>query len=241
MLGKVYHILSIVGIATMLAWMAFFGYLVLFEGLDAERSKTIGAVLRGELDDYWEQQAAAQQADSETAMADTEPNPPDAPQEDAKTPSSEEVQAQRQEQSLRGHLLDQQIRVLRSQKELVDQALQELLGREEKFKQDVARFETLRTESIAALREEGFQQELEYLSSLKPDQAKEHLIRTWEKHPQDAVRLFKELDVDRGKRILERMKTPEELEIMSALLEQLRLQEFGSGVASGKADDASAP
>jgi hypothetical protein len=81
---------------------------------------------------------------------------------------------------------------------------------------------------------------VEYVAGLAPAQAKEHVLRLWKKQPADAVRLFMQLDVGRGKRILAQFKTPEELETMSQLLEQLRLQEppeqaEGSGTTTGLA------
>ena len=69
---------------------------------------------------------------------------------------------------------------------------------------------------------------------------KEHVVRVWQKHQADAVRLLRAVGVSKGQRILEQFKTPEEIDTMHQLLEQLRLQgteelTAGSGTTSGDA------
>jgi hypothetical protein len=105
--------------------------------------------------------------------------------------------------------------------------MMELVTREENFTSRVDQWKLERAQLDAQDREEGFQQELEYVQNLAPDQAKEHLVRTWDKQPADAVRLMRALPVNKGKRILAELKTEAELEILHELLEQFRMQDYG--------------
>jgi len=100
--------------------------------------------------------------------------------------------------------------------------------------------ERQRTETAA--REDGFKKELEYVSNLKPAQAKEYLIRVWQRQKADAARLLSEIEESRGRRILEQFKTPEELQIMTDLLERIRLQGTeGHANASRMTEGAAVP
>ena len=90
--------------------------------------------------------------------------------------------------------------------------------------------------------DEGFKRELEYVGKLSPKQAKEHITRTWKKHPIDAVRLFMKLNTSKGKAVLEQFRTPEEIEIMHELLEQIRFQDMKKdALASGKTTGDASP
>jgi hypothetical protein len=123
--------------------------------------------------------------------------------------------------------VEHQVDVMEHQQELLQAALMELVNSEEQFDSKVDRWQRERAQLDAQDREAGFQQELEYVQNLAPDQAKEHLVRTWEKHRADAVRLMRALPVNKGKRILAELKTEAELEILHELLEQFRLQDYG--------------
>ena len=60
------------------------------------------------------------------------------------------------------------------------------------------------------------------------ENAKEHIVRTWEKNKADVVRLFMAIPSRKGKRIMAELKSPKELELLHELLEQLRFQETDS-------------
>jgi hypothetical protein len=229
-LAKLYNGLAILAIATTLAVGAFVGLLFGSERLTGQRIETIAAVLRGEYDD-----AAADAATTQPAEHGGAARP-------SGTRSAEQVRQALVGEQLRRAALERAARDVAARQELLDHAMQYLLTSQEQLEQDQAAWREKKRKETEALRDAGFQQELRLVSKLSPKLAKEHVVRSWQKHKADAVRLLQALSESKGQRILEQFKTPEEIDIMHQLLEQLRLQgtdEFaaGSGTTSGDAPD----
>jgi hypothetical protein len=230
MLAKLYNGLAILAIATTLAVGAFVGLSFGSGRLTGERIETIAAVLRGEYDD-----AAGDAATTQPVERDGAVRP-------SGTRSAEQVRQALVSGQLRRAALERAARDVAARQELLDHAMQHLLSRQEKFEQDRSAWTEQRRKETEALRDVGFQQELRLVGRLSPKLAKEHVIRSWQKHKADAVRLLRALNESKGQRILEQFKTPEEIDIMHQLLEQLRLQgtnelAAGSGTTSGDAPD----
>jgi hypothetical protein len=169
-------------------------------------------VLRGDSPEAEE----AQPADAE----DTEDQEPEA-EPTSQSASAEEIRQQRRDEQLRRALSERAYRDLIAQRELLDRALQELVISEERFEAQKTAWQTALEQRRGAARDAGFDKELQYVAKLPPKQAKEHLVLKWKKHPADAVRLLAALPTSTGKRVLEQLKTPDEIQIMHELLEQL--------------------
>jgi hypothetical protein len=225
---KLYNLLAIVSMATVLATGGFCGYLGWSGRLSAERLETIAAVLRGEIDP--------------NSRSVTE-QPTTAPAKEASgTDAATEAKADRSERSLRSLRLERARRDIEARQRLLDQTLHMVMTKQEALTEQEAVAVTQTEKPETAEPDRGFEQELEYVSGLDPKQAKEHLVYEFKKHPADAVRLLSSLDVSRGKRILAQLKTPDELQIMSQLLEQLRLQNVdGYAKESGTTAGAASP
>ena len=228
MLAKIYNTLAILAIATVLALGGFIGLLYGTGRLTPERIETVVAVLRGELDDREAERFSEQPVQEEDA------GPPAAGHAPAQT------QPARSADRLWQASLERAARDVAARQELLDHALQHLLVQQEKLAQEQAAWGQQKRRDVEAIRDEGFKDEVRIVAKLSPKLAKEHVVRAWRKHKTDAVRLLRALDVGKSQRILEQFKTPEEIEIMHQLLEQLRLHgadqlAAGSGTSSGDA------
>lgn len=210
MIAKLYNVVAMISIATVLAVGGFAGWLGVSGRLNAARLQTVAKVLRGELDQAAEPQAEPAVAESESAAPSGQ--------------SLERVRAARQRDQLHELMIERAQKDLAARQELLDQTLQNLLNEQEQVVSKPAKVSETREKPAMVDHDAGFRQELELISGLQPKQAKEHMVRMWKKQPADAVRLMSQLDPARGKRILAQFKTSEELEIMSQLLEQMRLQ-----------------
>ncbi len=227
-MSKLYNLLAIFAISSLLASTGVLGYLVGAGKLSPLRAELIARVLRGELDappPPASQPAASQPAEEEPRRART----------------ADEVREMRRMEHLESLRLERARRDLAAQKELLDQALAHLVSEQEGLVKQRDEFEARRKRLAEADKDVGFQRELQYIAGLQPKQAKEHLLRSWAKQPADAVRLMMKLDVSKGKRILEQFKTPQEIETMHELLEQVRRQDSESdlaksGTARGEAE-----
>lgn len=231
MMAKLYGMLAIFSIATMLALGGLGTFLYGSGKINAGRLDTIAAVLRGELDE------SEQEPPEEAAVA--EENQRD---ESGRAQSAEEVRAARHQSHLRMQMLERARRDMAAQRRLLDQSLQYLIEKEERVTQQHSDFTEQQKQLTEEVQDIGFERELEYVAGMPPKQAKEHIIYTWNKRRADAVRLFMRLEVSKGKRILKEFKTPEESRIRSQLLEQLRTQEpEESANESGKTDGTTTP
>ncbi|MFQ5804917.1 MAG: hypothetical protein ACE5I3_00540 [Phycisphaerae bacterium] len=210
MLGKLYHALAVISIAVVLAGGALFGLLYGTGRLTPERVKTIARVLRGELDEVEQ---------AEVAAAGNQPS--EGGEQGPRSASAEEIRQQRRDSQLRRALGERAYRDLISQRELLDQVLQHLITKQERFQEERATAKAALERRLGAALDDGFEKERQYVASIAPKQAKEHLVLKWKKHPADAVHLLNALPLSKGKRILEQLKTPEEIQIMHELLERL--------------------
>lgn len=249
MMTRIYNLVTTIALATMLAIGGFGAFLVASGKLNATRMERIAQVLRGELDEPAPEDPNTKTAPSSNADANVEADPVenamDAPVADlvpAGAPSAEEVRMIRRRDHLQSLVLERTRRDIEAQRRLLEQALHTVVTEQETLEEQRETFSENREKLMAEDQDRGFEQELEYIAGLAPKQAKEHLVFVYKKSPADAVRLLMHLDVGRGKRIMAQFKTPEELQIMSQLLEQLRVQsEQGSVNASGKTTDGTQP
>jgi hypothetical protein len=229
MIGKLYNALAVVAIATLLSAGGLLGFLCGTGRLSAGRLERIAAVLRGELD------AVDPKQPSEPAAAS-------AAIEGGAGSTGALAQRGRRADYLRGLAIERARRDVQARQQLLDQALHELLSNQETLASEKQVVAEQRKKLASPGPDKGFEQELEYVSGLAPKQAKEHLLRAFKKQPADAIRLLMNMDVGRGKRIFAQFKTPEELEIMSQLLEQLRVQNVdGYASESGTTDGKASP
>lgn len=224
-MSKLYGLLSILSIATVLATGSFCAYLV-FEGkLNGERVEKIAAVLRGELD-----MAAASQPTSAPASQPME-------EETHVRRSAEELKAHKREERLQRAILDRAAADTKAQRDLLNQALQELVQREEKLQSEKTAWDDQRKKMTEQAQDAGFEKELALVSKLPAKQAKEHLLLTWQQQKADAVRLLNALKPSTAQAILKELKTPEEAAVLHELLEQLRLSNSkDADVGSGKTE-----
>jgi hypothetical protein len=228
-LTKLYNLLSVLAIATLLAGGGFSAFLFGTGRLNADRVNQIGAVMRGELDQPPQSQPASQPASDEAPAS-------------GHTRSAEETGSARQDDRLHAHLLERATRDLEAQKRLVDQSLQYLLNEEEQFSHQQGQWTAEQKSNSAKTMDEASQKQLELFAGLQPQQAKDHIVRLWSTKRSDALALVMQLDVGKTKRILAQMKTPEEQKILSELLEQLRTKEpNGDALPSGKTTGDAAP
>lgn len=230
MLAKLFNTVATLALATVLAGGGFIGYLFGTGKLNTARVELVADVLRGQLDELPDPHAVV------TTQPTTQ-----AAREAPRAPTEDEVRELRKREHLERLATERAVRDLEAQQRLLDQALQHVLQEQEKLALDKSEFAKQREKIKVAAHDEGFQKELELVSGLAPRQAKEHIVRLWEKQPADAVRLMNAMDEGRARRILEQFKTPAELSIQTDLLEQIRLQGMeGNAEQSGMTGGAAA-
>jgi hypothetical protein len=223
MLSKLYNLVAIPSIALLLAGSGFLGYLGYSGKLTGERLEEIAAVLRAGKDD--------KAADAADDGADASGN---AAQTGGGAQSADAIREARRQSQLRRAVLERAASDASARKALVDQSLQHLVTLQERFEIQKAEWVRQKAALAAEARDRGFKKELEYLEKLPPKQAKEHVLRSWEKHKADAVRLFMAMAPRTGQRILEELKSPKELEVLHELLEQLRLADVDQFAAESR-------
>lgn len=228
MLGRLVNITGLLALALVLAGAGFGGYLYGTGRLNAQRVDLLAAVLRGELDDH----AAGDQAEQAGDAA--------APEE-VRARSGEEVRAQRKREHLERLEIERALADLGAQRRLLDTAMHEIVQAQEQLTAERQDFRHEKVEVRDQAYEEGFRQELGIVASLKPAQAKEHLVRVYRSRPNDAVRLLQALEERQVTRILEQFKSPAELDIQTDLLERIRTQGMQGYATSGTAEGDAAP
>lgn len=229
MIGRLYGILAFVSLAAMLAVGGLAGYLFATGKLDGKRMEQIAGVLRGEDDD----KAATSQPTSSPTSGPTTANA---------VRSADELRAKHREEQMRRALTERATRDLAAQKQLLDAATHELITRTEQFDREKKAWTGEQQKMRDEVRDEGFERELKYVSKLSPRQAKDHLVKTWQKSKADAVRMLAALNPSAGQRILEQLKSAEEQQILHELLEQLRNQDVDvRATGQGKATAAANP
>jgi hypothetical protein len=242
---RLFNALGVFAVATLLAVGGFVGFLFGTGRLSAARVELLAAVLRGELDGVAGGAPAAASQPADATSPPVEGSLPRFVEErlatDLKNLSPE---ARRRRVELERLRLERAAADMEARRSLLEQTLQHVIAEQERLEAEKAALlalqERQRTETAA--REDGFKKELEYVSNLKPAQAKEYLIRVWQRQKADAARLLSEIEESRGRRILEQFKTPEELQIMTDLLERIRLQGTeGHANASRMTEGAAVP
>lgn len=215
MISKIFNLLAVVSIATLLALGGMAGFLFGSGRLTQPRIDKIAAVLRGELD--------ADAAEPETAATT---QTVDADGGVRRRRSADAIKFARDSDERRTAILERAEADVRAQRDLLNQALQNLVNSQESFDRDKEQWQKRREKLSSEQQDEGFRKELAYVKKLSAKQAKMHIIETWKKHPADAVRIFNALKPREGQRIFDEFKTPEEYRIMHELLEQLRNQDL---------------
>lgn len=214
MIGKLYNLLAIFAVATLLSTSGFVGVLCVTGKLTVPRWNLILEVLRGRHDDL------AEPPDSSQPVA------ADRPAQSGITSAAEDATQVIREQRILAQLqratIERAARDVAARQALLNQSVQQLIAMQEQHERDKAAFAEQQARAGNKLRDEGFQRELAYLTGLSPRMAKDHVMRSWSKQKADVVRIFTALEPAKGKRILEQFKTPEELAIVHELLEQLR-------------------
>jgi hypothetical protein len=228
--ARIYDALAIIALSTLLSTSGLAAYLFSVGRLNVERLETIAAVLRGE--------SLVAPGAAEAAAAPPPPSSQPALAQAEGAPTAEELREARRRGHIESLRLERARRDLEAQQRLLQLAMQQLIAEQESFTLQKSDFEQQRERLLKAELDEGFAKELEYVSGLPPKLAKEHILRSWEKHPVDAVRLFMRIDAGRGKRILEQFKSPAELRIMHELLERVRLSGATQAPAPAPAADA---
>jgi len=209
MIARLYSALAVFSVATFLAVSGFVGFLLGSGRLDRQKLELIAAVLRGE-------------PITRSPHTTSRPATADEPQ------ALHRPSVERQRDDLRYHLLCRAQEDLKAQKRLLDQAMQHLLSEQDQFARQKEQWQQQQQRLTSQVKEAGTEREVEVVAGLAPKLAKEHIIRLWNRNKADAVALVMQLDVNKTRRILAQMKTPEEQKIMSELLEQLRLAQLES-------------
>ncbi|MEP0846848.1 MAG: hypothetical protein HRF50_08515 [Phycisphaerae bacterium] len=217
-MSKLYDVLAVLSVSTVLALVGVVGVMYGQGRLDSENVNKIAEILRGE-----DAAATSQPTASQPAEAANEPKVPVAAGPTSR--STDELREQRSAERLRRAALERATEDLLAQKRLIDQALQELITREEALESEKSAWIEQQKKLREEIQDEGFERELQFVAKLAPKQAKEHVLRIWKKCPADAVRLFNALKVSTGQQILAQFKSAEELDILHELLEQIRRQE----------------
>ncbi|TWT45436.1 hypothetical protein RAS1_18610 [Phycisphaerae bacterium RAS1] len=237
-MAKIYQLLAVVGIANLLAGGGVIGYLVATGKLTPQRLEHMAAALRGEAEPAGVSTSQPASAPADHATDDEVGAARSAGHADAHgVRPGETVDLRRRHAQLESLLLERARQDIAARQRLLDSSLQTLMSKAEEFEAGKVSWQQQRKKLTEADSDAGFLREVEYVSGLSPRLAKEHLSRTWASHQPDAVRLFMKLSVAKGKKILEQMKTPDELKLMHELLEQLRLARVeGYADTSGKTD-----
>lgn len=232
---RLYQLVAVAGIAVLLALGAFAGYLAATGRLTIERLERVAAVLRGE-DENAAHDALSAVADAH-ASATTQPAA-----EPGRGPSAAELRRARLAEHMQRATLERAAADLQARQALLNQSMQHLIQLQEQFGTEKTAWLAQKKKLTDVANDGGFQRELAYVTKLQPKYAKEHVVRTWQKQKADAVRLFMALEPSKGQRILEQLKTPEELQIMHELLEQLRAADVDNYVTgSGRTSSHATP
>lgn len=212
-------------VATLLGVGGFAGYLVGSGHLTGPRVGLIASVLRGELDTWKPGEAEEPHAESQPAETTTQPA-------HKLAPAAHAADARERAETLETMRLERAQADLEARQRLLEQVLANVKDLHAQLERDRDTMKLSREKADAEAVSEGFKKELDYISTLKPALAKEHLLRVWSQSRADAVRIMVNIDEGRGKRILEQFKTPEELQVMTGLLEQIRMN--GSSTTAEK-------
>ncbi|MGE3180877.1 MAG: hypothetical protein AB7N71_04545 [Phycisphaerae bacterium] len=234
-MNKILQLCGMVGAVTLLMLVGFGGFLVATGKVSADKLDKIGKILRDE-----NIVEAQEVSDDAQQVPTSQPTEDETDENLIEVPTTEQVDQQRMRDHLTGLRLARAKQDVAARQDLLRQAQQALIQQQEEFEANKSRWLTQREKIEADARDDGFERELSYVANLSPKLAKEHIVRTWQKQPLDALRLFNALKLAKGKKILEQFKTDEEVNVMHQLLERLRLQgtSESSAAESGMSSDA---
>ena len=111
-MGKLYNVLAVFSVGSMLALVGFGVFLVMSERLTPARAELLAAVLRGELDD-WDRGQPTSQPVASTSQ----------PASGVRGQSAEEVRAARRQDHLRHQMLERALRDVEARQRLLDHCL----------------------------------------------------------------------------------------------------------------------
>jgi predicted phosphatase len=104
---------------------------------------------------------------------------------------------------------------------MVQAARLQVMRQREELQKDRAQWQQQRKEMLAAAQQDGTQKELEYLSSIKADQA---LVLLMAKPEPQAARILMAMETRKGKKIIESCKTVDQTDWIKRILELIREQ-----------------
>ena len=212
MLTKLFNLIAVMSIATLLAVGSLGGYLYGTGKVTPQHLRWMLEVARGDHDE----QLAPEDA--------TDPNAPVTAEQEQVLLREKRTETLRDRIRAK-NLLDAQVeRALKNvvaRQELLDQAMQELINKQEALASSRDQWQKQRKQLINADQEAGFKDELDTVSNLEASQAKAHLLMKYDAEPAEAVRLLRAMPMAKRKRILAELKSPQELKLMHELLEQL--------------------
>jgi flagellar motility protein MotE (MotC chaperone) len=215
MLSKLIQIAGMIALATLLGAGGFGGYLYATGQLDADRIETLAKVLRGELDGLAEGgDGDSDRVEGGDAESQGEPT----------RRSAEEADARRRRENLESLRTERAHADVKARLDLLDQAMLAVAKEHERLTEREEDFAKQREKHDETVFDAGFHQELELVSKMKAETAKDHIVSVWQRSPDIAVRLISELSLRKKAEIIERFRTPEEAQIRTELLEQVRIQ-----------------
>jgi len=221
MLKSLYQLVALIAIVHLLVLVGLVGYLVATGQLDAERVQAIAAVLRGE-------------SPIQPGVATTRPSVP----QTQPVPEASPVQVARalEQDEIARRLFEQRRREIEDRLNLARAIRLDVIRRQEQLEAERERFHR---EVLQQYQHDGFQKELELLSSVSSKKAKAILMS---KQDAEVVRLLMAMDVRTGKKIIDACKTPEEMSWISRILERIqKLQEDRSARPGGTSPPGATP
>lgn len=204
MLRRIYQGVSLLAIVNMLAMGGLAGFLAATGRLGPEQIQRIATVLRGE--------------SIETPAPTTQPAGEETPTQVA----SAQIAFDQEAHQLEAAAVQRAWREAENHRRLLEVAQLELMQREEAHARRVQQWEeeARRTSELGEAR--GFQKEIDLLGQISPTKAKGLL---WQMSDAEVLRILDHLDVRIAKRILEEFSSPEELERLKSLMQQMGQQE----------------
>lgn len=197
-LAALFALLNVVALVGVVAVMLTNG------SLSAEKVREIVRVLRGETAVIPESTAPATAPEAATAPADVAAKPAPKPEE----VSLMELEAQR----LRTEL-DQRVA-------LANSIMLKVAGERDAFRKEREAAQKQAESDRARELDQGFQKQLDILTSLSPKTALEHLLALNDLHK--AARILMSMDTDQAKKIVESARKGEDLARMKAIVQLMQ-------------------
>ncbi len=112
-------------------------------------------------------------------------------------------------------------RQIANERSLAQAARVEVMRERERLEQQRKQWQAQQAEQLETARQDGVQKELDYLSSIKADQA---LTLLMTKSDPEAARILLAMETRRGKKIIEMCKTADQVDWIQRILELIRKQ-----------------